>query len=538
MSAVYGAEHVHMHKPFAVKVLNPEMSRSPEAVTRFQREAVAASRIEHPNIAAATDFGSLDDGSFFLVLELVEGKTLREAIAAGPMPPTRVLHIARQIADGLARAHAQDIVHRDLKPENVMLTKRDDDVDFVKLLDFGIAKIPPKELPPTSEGAAPLTQVGMVYGTPEYMAPEQAMGKPVDARADLYALGVIIFEMLVGRRPWDDANKVVLLGKHISEPVPPMPGVPPPLEAIVRKLMEKQAGDRYAKADDVVAAIDAIPPSDASFVPQVKTLPLSAVQAPKQPEQAGELMRVVNHLLDRIPLALPQRKKLWLVLGAAAFVLLLALSAFVAVVVHFTHEEPGRSSSSKSATDHRARCLSAAASGDHEGVIREATAWAADNASADSDDEVARAVGAEVGHQADAAFDLLEHKLGRAGADILYDLAWGPAAAGDPTSATRAKHALQDDGVKSHMSPALAVTVGIRTTSDACAAKTKYFVEAAKVGDARTLDALAPLLKRGGCGRHGRVDCHPCLRSGDDSVDKTAAAIRARVSDGGAASGG
>jgi serine/threonine-protein kinase len=142
MGAVYQAEHTHMRKRLAVKVLHPEMSRLPEVVARFEREAMAAAHIEHPNVAAATDFGKLDDGSFFLVLEYVEGKSLRDAIAVGPMELGRTLHIARQTASALARAHALGIVHRDLKPENIMLVAREGDANVVKVLDFGIAKVP------------------------------------------------------------------------------------------------------------------------------------------------------------------------------------------------------------------------------------------------------------------------------------------------------------------------------------------------------------------------------------------------------------
>jgi eukaryotic-like serine/threonine-protein kinase len=534
MSAVYGAEHALMHKPLAVKVLSPEMSKVPEAVTRFQREAVAASRIEHPNVVGATDFGSLEDGSFFLVLELVEGKTLRDAIAQGPMPLGRVLHVARQIAEGLARAHGLGIVHRDLKPDNVMLTTRGEDADFVKILDFGIAKVPPQE--PVSEGAAPLTRVGMVYGTPEYMAPEQAMGKPVDARADLYALGVMLFEMVAGRRPWDDENKVVLLGRHISDPVPPLAGAPPSLVAVIRKLMSKEADERYQKAEDVVAALDAIPLPGAAFTPPIKTLPLEASAAAQRSPRSG-LVRVGTHMierleamlpLDRLPVALSRRGKLWLVLGLALTWVLVLGAVIMATVVHFTRSDE-RPRETKTAVDHRARCLAAASSGDHEAVIREAGAWSDGRSSAGDDLEIAKAVGGETPFVPDGAFDLLEHALGRSGADELYELAWGPSAAEQQIIATRAKHALEDDAVASHMSPALAVTVAIRGAKDVCDAKGKHFAQAASVGDARTLAVLTPYLKRGGCGRRGRADCHPCLRSGDDSVEKTVAAIRART---------
>jgi serine/threonine-protein kinase len=265
MGAVYQAEHTHMRKRLAVKVLHPEMSRLPEVVARFEREAMAAAHIEHPNVASATDFGKLDDGSFFLVLEYVEGTSLRDAIGGTPMELGRALRILRQIAGALGRAHMLGIVHRDLKPENVMLVTRDGDPDFVKVLDFGIAKVPVGDL--VGERHAPgqaLTQLGMVYGTPEYMAPEQALGQAVDARADLYALGVIAFEMLTGARPFDHESKVSLLGMHVTAPIPkmseraPAANVPPEIEAIVEQLLAKDASARLPDAKELAAALDAV----------------------------------------------------------------------------------------------------------------------------------------------------------------------------------------------------------------------------------------------------------------------------------------
>jgi serine/threonine-protein kinase len=264
MGAVYQAEHTHMRKRLALKVLHPEMGRLPEVVARFEREAMAAAHIEHPNVAGATDFGKLDDGSFFLVLEYVEGTSLRDAVSAGPLELIRALHIVRQIASALARAHALGIVHRDLKPENIMLVERDGDADFVKVLDFGIAKVPVGEL--VGDHQLPgqvLTQLGMVYGTPEYMAPEQALGQPVDARADLYALGAMTFEMITGKRPYDHESKVTLLGMHVTAPIPRMvdraPGanVPPEIDALVTRLLAKDAAARFADAKDLIEALDA-----------------------------------------------------------------------------------------------------------------------------------------------------------------------------------------------------------------------------------------------------------------------------------------
>jgi serine/threonine-protein kinase len=270
MGAVYQAEHVLMRKRMAIKVLHPEMTRLPEVVARFEREAMAAAHIEHPNVVTATDFGKLEDGSFFLALEYVEGKSLREVIAKGRLDLGRALHIARQIASALSRAHVLKIVHRDLKPENVMLVERDGDTDFVKVLDFGIAKVQIGELTAADvkQSAGPaqpvLTQAGMVYGTPEYMAPEQALGQPVDSRADLYALGIIMYEMLCGLRPFDAESKVALLGMQVTKPMPEMKtkapdaNVPPEIENLVRRLLAKEATERVGDAKEVIEEIGII----------------------------------------------------------------------------------------------------------------------------------------------------------------------------------------------------------------------------------------------------------------------------------------
>ncbi len=266
MGAVYLAEHTLMHKRLAVKVLHPEMMRMPEVVARFEREAMAAAHIEHPNVAAATDFGKLEDGSFFLVLEYVQGESLRDVLTRGPVAVDRTVHIACQISAALARAHGLGIVHRDIKPENVMLVERDGDPDFVKVLDFGIAKVPVSEI---VKDAAPksrqqLTQQGMVYGTPEYMAPEQALGEDVDARADLYALGVIVYEMLTGERPFVADNPVKLLGMQVTQaPAPlleraPSLAVPPSLDVLLMKLLEKEASKRPQTAREVFEILDGI----------------------------------------------------------------------------------------------------------------------------------------------------------------------------------------------------------------------------------------------------------------------------------------
>jgi serine/threonine-protein kinase len=264
MGAVYRAENLATRGRVAIKVLHPEMLENAEAVARFEREAVALGRVVHPNIAAARDVGRLDDGACFLVLDYLEGEDLRAVVNRGPLPQDRALHIARQIALGLDAVHAIGIVHRDLKPENVMLVREGGAEGVVKVLDFGIAKVPAAHEAGRYPGRPPLTQAGVAYGTPEYMAPEQALGGSVDSRADLYALGVILYEMLAGRRPFDALDRGELTRLvTTTQPAPlaaMVPGgvVAPAVEALVMRLLNKEARARFNSARDLVTAIDAV----------------------------------------------------------------------------------------------------------------------------------------------------------------------------------------------------------------------------------------------------------------------------------------
>ncbi len=279
MGSVYRAEHVLMRKAVAVKVLHREMTALPEIVARFEREAVAAGRIEHPNVVAASDFGRLEDGSFYLVLEYVEGKPLAKVIdSEGALAPERALHIVRQIADALGAAHALRIVHRDLKPDNVMLVDRENYPDFVKVLDFGIAKV---RMQDETGKTQQLTQLGTVFGTPDYMSPEQARGNPVDGRADLYALGVMLYEMLVGVTPFKSDDLIVVLTRTITEPPPPLPDtVPPPVRDLVMRLLKKQPDERFQTARELIEQIDAL---IGPAAPPPSSMVLSA-RAPSAPD--------------------------------------------------------------------------------------------------------------------------------------------------------------------------------------------------------------------------------------------------------------
>ena len=235
-------------------MLHRELTHLTDVVTRFEREAIAAARITHPNVATATDFGRLPDGACYSVLEYVQGKSLRQTLAQSALFDTdRILRIAKQIALALGAAHEAGIVHRDLKPENVMLVEGLADYDFVKVLDFGIAKIHM----PEQEGQPALTRMGTIFGTPEYMSPEQALGQPADARTDLYSLGIMMYEMLTGRTPFADKELVAVLTRQMTELPPPLPAnVNPLIVALISHLLAKRPSERPQTAQEVASRID------------------------------------------------------------------------------------------------------------------------------------------------------------------------------------------------------------------------------------------------------------------------------------------
>ncbi|MEO8874004.1 MAG: protein kinase [Polyangiaceae bacterium] len=609
MGAVYQAEHTHMRKRLAVKVLHPEMSRLSEVVARFEREAMAAAHIDHPNVAAATDFGKLDDGSFFLVLEFVEGQSLRDAMNHGRLDVGRALRILRQVSGALGQAHALGIVHRDLKPENVMLVERNGDPDFVKVLDFGIAKVPvgalSNEAPGTAKGPA-LTQLGMVYGTPEYMAPEQALGQNVDARADIYALGVLMYEMVAGLRPFDHESKVTLLGMHVTAPVPPIAQkspeaeVPYEVEAIIIRMLAKESTQRYSDAKELVEALDAI------WQPAWGTLPGPASQMNPRASQLGlaphsnTSIGAVPNPLGSAPTQVAIASSSLEILGRPRglqgifarlkanpkplIFLALGLSAFFGVVFlkgafdHTTHDvstidDAGNvivttmldaSLHAEPALDAQvAAAIELVDKGDNGTAIDQLTAreiQAPDRA--DIHHGLQRAYIAtqntkEAMHEAqllldadpsaakdpklqedirnaalasatqESAFQIMMTSMGTVGPDLLYNIAYEIPAGQYPSATQKAKKALAKNDVRSQATPALAVTLDVKSAGK-CEAKKAFLDQASQVGDAKTLGVLKQFTPTKGCGFLNQRDCWGCMHK-DGSLSNAIRDIEARV---------
>ncbi|HEU4731055.1 MAG TPA: protein kinase [Kofleriaceae bacterium] len=262
MGAVYLATHNVLEKQVALKVLHGEFARKADLVERFMQEAKAASRIRHENVIDISDFGHTPEGLVFFAMELLQGHDLHEEVARARMagqllPWERSKRIFLQVCAALGAAHALGIIHRDLKPENIYLVEFLGEPDFVKLLDFGIAK--QTEL---AEGERKLTRTGMLFGTPEYMSPEQARGETVDPRVDVYAMGCILYQLVTGRVPFEAENFMGVLSLHLTEPPPPIPpevfdsiGAPRALAGVITQALAKDRNQRFSSIDELARAV-------------------------------------------------------------------------------------------------------------------------------------------------------------------------------------------------------------------------------------------------------------------------------------------
>jgi serine/threonine-protein kinase len=326
MGVVYLATHVIIGKRYALKVLRGDMASEKEVAERFTQEARAAAAIGNEHIIEITDFGRAPDGAPYFVMELLDGHELNELLKQNPqLEVNRCLRILAQCCDALAAAHSAGIIHRDLKPENIFLVTRSGNPDFVKILDFGIAKV--------ARESGRLTRTGMIFGTPQYMSPEQAAGTSIDARTDIYSLGIIMYEMLCGKVPFEADTFMGVLTKHLyEEPIPParlVPAVkvPSAVEAVLLKAIAKKPDRRYSSmadmALDVRAVLDGKTPT--IVYDQMRDLGESTLPPPSPAEIVGNRKARVHESDDLVP---PRPKwPLFAGIGAAVVVvgLLVAL---------------------------------------------------------------------------------------------------------------------------------------------------------------------------------------------------------------------
>jgi serine/threonine protein kinase len=303
MGKVYLAEQAPLGRTCALKVLNPDYARGqdPEFHKRFFLEASIASKLAHPNTVTIFDFGKTDDGIYYMAMEYLEGQTLHRAIReAGHFSEERTAHVARQICRGLREAHSLGVVHRDLKPANIFLVEHSDERDFVKILDFGLVKNMGEG---DTDKFEDLTQAGLFMGSPKYMAPEQIRGDRVDARTDVYALGVVMCEMITGKVPFDRPTSVKILMAQANEQPPalrmlnPNVAISSAFEEMVARCLAKVPNTRFRSMDEVLAALKRLalagqgqgPPGDRSSHPRLvsESGPIpSSLRSPAAPESS------------------------------------------------------------------------------------------------------------------------------------------------------------------------------------------------------------------------------------------------------------
>ena len=584
VSCVYLGQHIHMLKHVAIKVLDPTAEQLPEFVARFRREAVAGAHVQHPNIASATDFGQLEDGSYFLVQEYVPGLTLNRVIAGGRLPSLRAVNITRKLAFALGAAHDVGIIHRDLKPSNVILVEGTDDV--VKLIDFGFAKLRfadmPTLAPPPDEPVVPerlLTAAGVVLGTVAYMAPEAALGmSAVDQRSDLYALGLILYELLAGVHPFDATDPVRLFLQHRTVPPPPIatrvPGVavPAQLESVVQKLLEKDPKNRYASAAEVIAALDAamlsvgfegVPELAAGAPAEAPSLrpALPPMNAPPRRVVASASTDAVTAVFHRAA-QVPAIAKLvaWLPANGRfprwAYVAFPALGIVFVVVVVLLRARPSPNappSRTEAALDGAPTDAPPSSSASREVTMEvrglDASGWRMNLRNAarrkewtaaseavltvlrldhaafrDHDVQAAlrnTAVGLEDagGEASDKFFDALSSQTGSEGLDLVYDIARSRAGT---KAGKRATEILRRPKMMMAASPALKVLFDFREAS--CAGKRDLFSRMAEQGDERALGELVAQ-RDADCGRRD-----PCCYKESRALGAAIRSLKARLS--------
>lgn len=289
MGLVYRAHHLAMDRPVAVKVLRGNLASDPVAARRFALEAKTTTKVDSPNAVKVFDFGITSDGEYFMVMEYLDGRTAqRELDVDGPMELRRALHVIRQALAGLAAAHAVGVIHRDVKPENLLLMRQGSDPDACKVLDFGVAKL----MVQAADAGTALTREGMVFGTPEFMSPEQACGQPLDGRSDLYSLAATLYTLLTGEPLFRGSSAVEILSKHVTTPPPRLvqrPGLEHlhALDQVLQRALAKKPDDRFRDAAELERALallaPASEPQSLAGSPTVSTPALAAQSAAESP---------------------------------------------------------------------------------------------------------------------------------------------------------------------------------------------------------------------------------------------------------------
>lgn len=573
MGAIYKGEHLLMRKQVAIKVLHPDIEDFPELVARFEREAIAGAHVNHPNVAAASDFGKFDGESYFLVLEYIEGVTLSDVMEAeGPLEALRAVKLVRQLAAALGAAHQRGIVHRDVKPRNIMIcepsivetaARRDDD-EIVKLIDFGLAKVPVEQLSsvardPVADGKE-LTNAGVVMGTVSYMAPETALGmSAVSAKSDFYSLGIIFYEMLTGKHPFDETEPQKIFAAHCSLPIPPVATrnpdvkVPADLEAIVTRLLDKDPSNRYPDADALIAALDAFK----MRVNMSGTLSLRRPLVPKPRPAGGDPNGPSSSASGGlyVPRRAPSKSaldgKVWMIGAGVAVLALVGVIVFLLVgrggddKKQATSAKPTAQESAKPEVSAPVVIASAEKSGKPSAVqvsgpaqeLRATTSASppiaakvlmgilenkpeilkdppVQAAAASVADRLAEAQAAE----ADPAFEKLS-TMGEPGLDVLYEVA---VTSDTSKGAAKARAILDKPDVFAVASVPLKVAYDLKRAS--CQKRPFLFSRAAKEGDDRSLAILLSMMPPA-C--EPRVS--PCCFLKHGELERAIAEIRARL---------
>ena len=358
MGAVYRAHHLAMDRRVAIKLLKPHLTQDQTALQRFAREARSTQKVESPHAVKVLDYGVTPHADYYMVLEYLDGRTVqRELDVDGAFAPARVLHIAKHALLALGSAHRIGLIHRDIKPDNLLLMRVGDDPDFTKVLDFGVAKLM-EGAAKSSRSALSLTQAGMVFGTPEFMSPEQACGQPLDPRSDLYSLAATMFAMLTGCGMYQAGSAIEWLTSHARTPPPHLVDGNPnlagfdALDAMLQRCFAKRALDRPQDADEMIAAIEDVERGLGVELPTRVARPPKAVSvfspsgfiAALPPELALELPSTVAPTVEeeRIgfgtsetgAITTPSRRGMWLVVGALAIAGVIVVAIVVAAGKH------------------------------------------------------------------------------------------------------------------------------------------------------------------------------------------------------------